>query len=145
MSFRLYTAEMVRTFIHTVPFFIHYLNQKGMANAIPEHNQADALAHAFTTQFPNVKVNFTVDLSKYLDGRINNAILQDELYADVAIVQTLQDFDAWRRRGLLLNYKPPAFDHLWSSLSDVDGAYIPVFGSELYDYTKQWVLCPSAC
>ena len=117
-----------------------HLKQRCNTNTIPEHNQADALSHAFTTQFPNVKVNFTVDLSKYLDGRINNAILQDELYADVAIVQTLQDFDAWRRRGLLLNYKPPAFDHIWSSLSDVDGAYIPVFGSELFDYTKKWAL-----
>lgn len=89
------------------------------------------MSSAFSAQFPLVKVNFTVDLSKYLDGRINEGILEDMLYADVAVLQTSQDFDAWRSRGLLLNYKPPAFDELWSSLTDVDGAYIPAFGCKL--------------
>jgi ABC-type Fe3+ transport system substrate-binding protein len=81
-------------------------------------------------------VNFTVDLSKYLDGRINKAILQDKLYADVAVLQTLQDFDTWKDRGLLLNYKPPAFDQLWTSLTDGDGAYVPVFGGEFASCTQ---------
>lgn len=131
------------------PIFINRLSSvtKSETNTIPEHNQADTLSQAFATQFPNVKVNFTVDLSKYLDGRINDAILQDGLYADVAILQTLQDFDAWKGRGLLLNYKPPAFDYLWSSLSDVDGAYIPAFGSELLGYARKWAwhqVCPNS-
>ncbi|KAK9389403.1 hypothetical protein V1515DRAFT_577755 [Lipomyces mesembrius] len=95
-----------------------------------EHNQADAISNAFLAQFPNLRVNFTVDLSKYLDGKINKALFQNKLYADVAIIQTLQDFDDWKERGLLLNYKPPSFDKLWTSLTDVDGAYIPVYGGK---------------
>lgn len=55
--------------------------------------------------------------------------MQDGLYVDMAIIQTLQDFDVWAERGLLLHYKPPSFDKLWPSLTEVDGSYIPVFGS----------------
>ncbi|KAK5806325.1 hypothetical protein VI817_000583 [Penicillium citrinum] len=95
----------------------------------PEPDQADTLAQAFSTQFPKVKVNVTVDLSKYLEGRINKAITRDGLYTDVTILQTLQNFDNWANRGLLLPYKPPHFDKIWPSLTRADGSYIPVFGS----------------
>lgn len=94
----------------------------------PEPDQADTLAQAFSTQFPKVKVNVTVDLSKYLEGRINKAITRDGLYTDVTILQTLQNFDNWANRGLLLPYKPPHFDKIWPSLTRADGSYIPVFG-----------------
>lgn len=83
--------------------------------------------NAFAAKFPKVKVNHTVDLSKYLDGRINQAFQQGELFADMAILQTLQDYDAWEEKGLLLNYKPPSFDKIWPSLTSVNGAYLAVF------------------
>lgn len=92
-----------------------------------ERDQADALFEAFSAKFPNVKVNHTVDLSKYLDGRINQAFLQDELYADMAILQTLHDYDAWEEKGVLLHYKPPSFDKVWPSLTNGNGACLPVF------------------
>lgn len=72
-------------------------------------------------------MNHTVDLSKYLAGRINQALLQNELYADMAILQTLQDYDAWEEKGVLLHYKPPSFDKVWPSLTNANGAYVPVF------------------
>lgn len=92
-----------------------------------ERNQADALFNAFAAKFPKVKVNHTVDLSKYLDGRINRAFQQGELYADMAILQTLQDYDAWDQQGVLLHYKPPSFDKVWPSVTTANGAYLPVF------------------
>ena len=92
-----------------------------------ERNQADALFNAFAAKFPKVKVNHTVDLSKYLDGRINQAFQQGELFADMAILQTLQDYDAWEEQGVLLNYKPPSFDKIWPSLTSANGAYLGVF------------------
>jgi ABC-type Fe3+ transport system substrate-binding protein len=92
-----------------------------------EQNQADALFDAFSAKFPNINVNHSVDLSKYLDGRINQAFLQNELYADLAILQTLNDYDAWEYEGLLLHYKPPSFDKIWPSLTNANGAYLPVF------------------
>jgi ABC-type Fe3+ transport system substrate-binding protein len=92
-----------------------------------ERDQADALFEAFSAKFPNVKVNHTVDLSKYLDGKINQAFLQNELYADMAILQTLHDYDAWEEKGMLLHYKPPSFDKVWPSLTNGNGAYLPVF------------------
>ena len=94
----------------------------------PEPDQANGIAKAFANQFPKVKVNFTTDLSKYVEGRINKAIANDELYADATILQTLHNFDAWANRGLLLPYKPPHFDKIWLSLTRADGSYIPVFG-----------------
>lgn len=92
-----------------------------------EKNQADDLFNAFSTKFPNIKVNHSVELSKYLDGRINQAFLQNELYADMAILQTLQDYGAWEEKGVLLNYKPPSFDKIWPSLTNPNGAYLPIF------------------
>jgi ABC-type Fe3+ transport system substrate-binding protein len=85
------------------------------------------LFNAFAAKFPKVKVNHTVDLSKYLDGRINQAFQRGELFADMAILQTLQDYDAWEEKGVLLNYKPPSFDKIWPSLTSANGAYLAVF------------------
>ncbi|KAJ5890822.1 uncharacterized protein N7473_007050 [Penicillium subrubescens] len=109
-----------------------------------ERDQADALFEAFSAKFPNVKVNHTVDLSKYLDGRINQAFLQNELYADMAILQTLHDYDAWEEKGVLLHYKPPSFDNVWPSLTNANGAYIPVFAASFGPFVFNSSAIPTA-
>lgn len=38
------------------------------------------------------ELNLTIDLSKYLDGRIDTAFYEGRHVADVAVLQTLQDF-----------------------------------------------------
>lgn len=59
----------------------------------------DALADAFSQQFPDVRLHLVTDLSKYHDARIDNQLATDNLVADVAVLQTTQDFDRWKRQG----------------------------------------------
>ena len=42
------------------------------------------------------------------------------------IFQTIQDFIAWNRRGLLLHFKPESFDKIDAGYKDKDGAWIAV-------------------
>ena len=92
---------------------------------ITEKNQDALFVQAFQATFPHISINVTVDLSKYHDGRINRALLEGGTYADVAVLQTLHDYDNWKTRGQLLEYKPPGFNELYPSITDPDGAYIP--------------------
>ncbi|KAF4548948.1 Hypothetical protein D9617_24g016620 [Elsinoe fawcettii] len=94
-----------------------------------EKSQSAGIAQAFQSAFPLIKVNFTSDLSKYHDGRINRQLQGGDFYADVAIIQTLHDFDIWKAGGHLLNYKPLNFDKLWAQFTDPNGAFIPVSGA----------------
>lgn len=69
-------------------------------------------------------MNLTVDLSKYHDNRIDRAHLESIHVADVAVLQTLQDFRRWKKEGKLVRYKPASFEDLLESEKDFDGAYI---------------------
>lgn len=55
--------------------------------------QWDALANGFSRQFPDVRLHLVTDLSKYHDARIDNQLATGDLVADVAVLQTTQDFD----------------------------------------------------
>lgn len=61
--------------------------------------QNDGLAQAFRTTFPAVGITTKTDLSKYHDARIDNQLTRNRLEPDVAQLQTLQDFDRWKRDG----------------------------------------------
>ena len=71
-------------------------------------------------------LNLTVDLSKYHDGRIDRAYYEGTHVADVAVLQTLQDFPRWKSENKLLYYKPMNFDDLLANEKDLDGAYLPI-------------------
>ncbi|KAJ4112379.1 hypothetical protein NW765_015449 [Fusarium oxysporum] len=47
-----------------------------------EKNQEDAVKKAFETAFPVIKLNLTVDLSKYLDGNIDQQLANNNVYVD---------------------------------------------------------------
>lgn len=66
-----------------------------------------------------------MDLSKYHDNRIDRGHLQGLHVADVANLQTLQDFRRWKAEGKLVNYKPASFEDLLENEKDFDGAYLP--------------------
>lgn len=83
------------------------------------------MREAWTAQWPDVELNLTVDLSKYHDNRIDRAHLQGLHVADIAVLQTLQDFRRWKAEGKLVNYKPASFEDLLESEKDFDGAYLP--------------------
>ncbi|KAI5301193.1 hypothetical protein KEM55_001384 [Ascosphaera atra] len=102
--------------------------------------KGDALVNAFQQKFPDVKVNWTVDLSKYQDSRIDREYYDGDSKTDVALLSTLQDFPRWKRQGRLMSYKPPTWNYIYNSEKDSDGAYVPIqvntLGKIYYDSSK---------
>jgi ABC-type Fe3+ transport system substrate-binding protein len=86
-------------------------------------NQLDGTKDAFLAQFPAIKLDLRVDLSKYHDARIDLAFAEGTTVPDVAQLQTLQDFPRWKRECRLLAYKPLGWDKVYSQFKDPDGAW----------------------
>lgn len=81
------------------------------------------LERAFMARFPGMSIQIIVDFSKYHDQRIDLQLAKGRLEADVAVLQTLHDFDRWKAEGKLLAYKPLDWDMLLPESKDPDGAY----------------------
>ncbi|MDX6346534.1 MAG: hypothetical protein QOF84_1324 [Streptomyces sp.] len=107
--------------------------------------QWDFIATAFKKAYPGIKINLVTDLSKNHDARIDNQIATQNQVADVAILQTTQDFDRWKKEGALLKYKPVGWDKVYANAKDKDGYYTGVFyGAFAYMVnTKQLPADPS--
>ncbi|MFJ5304189.1 ABC transporter substrate-binding protein [Streptomyces sp. NPDC088350] len=87
-------------------------------------NQQDDTKQAFEKRFPGVKVEMVVDYSKYQDARIDNQLATGTLVPDVVQLQTLQDFERWKRQGVLLPYRPAGFGKVYDTFKDADGAWV---------------------
>ncbi|KAG0648607.1 hypothetical protein D0Z07_5106 [Hyphodiscus hymeniophilus] len=118
-------------------------NESGPLNIIFGGSSAAAAAPilaAFSKQYPDVVLNATTDLSKYVDTVIDRSYITNNPYVDIAILQTVNDYPRWRDEGRLLKYKPATFDEINNSIKDPNGAYVPVniyqFGPFYYDNTK---------
>ncbi|MEH0580574.1 MULTISPECIES: ABC transporter substrate-binding protein [Streptomyces] len=85
--------------------------------------QSDYLRDAFVKKFPKMKVNMVTDLSKYHDARIDNQIAEHHVVADIAQLQTLDDFPRWKKEGVLEKYKPVGWDKVYNKIKDKDGYY----------------------
>jgi ABC-type Fe3+ transport system substrate-binding protein len=99
---------------------------------------ADALRAAFLADFPELKLNFIVDYSKFHDVRVDNQLATGALVPDVVQLQTLQDFTRWAEQGRLLRYRPAGFDKVHSAFKDLAGAWTAlqvVAFSYMYDPT----------
>ncbi|KAM0204170.1 hypothetical protein ACHAPA_007659 [Fusarium lateritium] len=98
---------------------------------------AQPVLDAFSEQFPEIKINITVELSKYADSRIDRSFIDEEPFIDYAMLQTVHDFPRWKKEGRLLYYKPINFGDINPSIKDPDGAFFPVsynqFGPFYYD------------
>lgn len=90
-------------------------------------SQGDAIRTAWKANFPDIPLNFTVDLSKYHDSRVDRAYLYNESIADVVLLQVLSDFPRWKKENRLLYYKPPSFADILEEWKDSDGAYLPAY------------------
>lgn len=89
---------------------------------------SDAKKAAFEAAFPKIKLNITTDVSKYHDSRINRQYeLNNPYYADIAGLQTSQDFDWWKAAGRLLPYKPPTYTKFWPAFTDNSEGYYMAF------------------
>lgn len=66
-------------------------------------------------------------MSKYADARIDNQLATHHLVADVAILQTTQDFDRWKAEGQLLKYRPVGYNEIYVNAKDPQGYWTGVF------------------
>ncbi|WP_394834462.1 ABC transporter substrate-binding protein [Pendulispora rubella] len=85
--------------------------------------QQDRVKNAFLAQYPSIRINTIVDLSKIHDARIDNQIAEHHVVADVIQLQTFDDFPRWKREGALLAYKPVGWSKVYDAIKDRDGAY----------------------
>ena len=97
-------------------------------------------ARAFEQQYPGVTVSLTGGFSNVLNGKIEEQFGANKVETDVAILQTIQDFMAWNKRGLLVRFKPEGFDKIDNRYKDKDGAWIAVNKNPVfYGYSNQLV------
>ena len=89
--------------------------------------QGNGVRQAWKQRFPDIPLNLTVDLSKFHNGRIDKAFYQGEHYADIAFLQTLQDFPRWKTQNRLLYHKPAEFNDIFNGEKDPDGAWLGLF------------------
>jgi ABC-type Fe3+ transport system substrate-binding protein len=81
---------------------------------------------AFEAKYPKVKVRITsgrYDLMPKIDAQIAAGIME----ADLAILQTTQDYVRWKRQGALQSFAPPGFDLIPAKLKDPEAQFLPVF------------------
>jgi ABC-type glycerol-3-phosphate transport system substrate-binding protein len=82
--------------------------------------------NAFEAKYPKVKVRITsgrYDLMPKIDGQITAGAMD----ADLAILQTTQDYVRWKRQGALQSFAPADFDLIPAGLKDPDAKFLPVF------------------
>jgi ABC-type Fe3+ transport system substrate-binding protein len=96
-------------------------------------------ARAFEQQYPGITVSLTGGFSNVLNAKMEEQF-RTKVETDVAIFQTVQDFIAWNRRGLLLHFKPEGFDKIDNRAKERDGAWIAVNRNPVfYGYNTQQV------
>lgn len=89
----------------------------------------------FETRFPGVTLNITVDESKYQDVDLDRQLAAGNLYVDVAMLQTVQNYPRWKKEGAIINYKPAGFDQVYEAFRDPDGAF---YGTETSAWSIIW-------
>jgi ABC-type Fe3+ transport system substrate-binding protein len=84
-------------------------------------------AREFERRFPGIKVSIESAFSNVLDAKIDAQIAARKLEADLAILQTVQDFIRWKKQGVLGTFKPDGWDSIDQTFKDPDGNYVGVF------------------
>jgi ABC-type Fe3+ transport system, periplasmic component len=83
-------------------------------------------AREFEQRFPGIKVSVKAGSSNVLDQEIDAQMKAGQLQVDMAILQTIQDYERWKNAGVLLPFKPEGFDKIDDAWKDKDGAYVGV-------------------
>jgi ABC-type Fe3+ transport system substrate-binding protein len=83
----------------------------------------ERFAKEFEQHFPGLTVSITGGFSNVLNSKINSQLHDKKLEVDMAFFQTVQDFVAWKRQGVLLNFKPDGYDRIAPEFRDPDGAF----------------------
>src|SRR4030088_2528551 len=92
----------------------------------------------FEQRFPGIKVKLTADFSNILAPIIDREIAERKLSVDLTIFQTLQDYDRWKKQGVLMSFRPEGWDQIHQSFKDPNGQYVGVAVYALsYAYNTQ--------
>ncbi|NIG55801.1 ABC transporter substrate-binding protein [Chitinophaga sp. Cy-1792] len=103
-------------------------------------NQQDQLYHQFKNRFPGIDIEIIVDLSKYHDLKVYEQLNDGYLEADVVMLQTMNDFENWKKMEVLEAFKPAGFQHIREGYSDPDGYFMGAFiFAFLPQYAKEGV------
>ena len=92
-----------------------------------EARAAHTLADSFERAFPGIEVRtFALGGSSAVAARIDELRSEGKLDADVATLQTVQNFVRWARQGALLRFKPSGFDAVRANLKDKNGFFVGI-------------------
>jgi len=85
----------------------------------------ERMAKEFSERYPGITIAVTGGFSNVLDRKIDEQIAARSLQVDMAFFQTVQDFVAWKRAGVLAPFKPEGYDKIDPRFRDEDGAFTP--------------------
>ena len=83
-----------------------------------------ARAKKFEQRFPGITVNVVGGFSNRLTGQIDAARKAGKPHADLAMLQTIQNFVQWKREGVLLAFKPDGWETIADQFKDPDGTFM---------------------
>ncbi len=79
---------------------------------------------AFNAQFPGITLTVTGDYSNVTDIKIDRQLADHHVDADVATLQTVQDFVRWNTMGALQPFKPDGFETIGPEFKEAGGAFV---------------------
>lgn len=80
-------------------------------------------AKEFKERFPGITVSISGGFSNVLNEKINQQLAAGKLEVDLAILQTAQDFVAWKKVGALMRFEPEGIDKVDPRFRDADGTF----------------------
>lgn len=83
----------------------------------------ERMAKDFEQRYPGIKISVTGGFSNVLDRKIDDQLAAHKLEVDMAIFQTVQDFVAWKKTGVLAPFKPDGYEKIDPRFRDADGAF----------------------
>jgi ABC-type Fe3+ transport system substrate-binding protein len=86
----------------------------------------EAWAREFEQRFPGIKVTMKAGSSNVLADEIDAQMKDCKLQVDMATLQTIQDYERWKKAGVLLPFKPEGFDKIDDEWKDKDGSYVGI-------------------
>jgi ABC-type Fe3+ transport system substrate-binding protein len=92
----------------------------------------ESAVRLFEQRFPGIKVSLTGGFSNVLNAKVEDQLKAKKVETDLLVFQTVQDFVAWKKRGVLLRFKPEDFDKIGAAFKDKDGAWIGVNANPLF-------------
>jgi ABC-type Fe3+ transport system substrate-binding protein len=100
----------------------------------------ERMAQEFMRRYPGIAVTVSGGPSNVHSVEIDKQMAARTLRIDMAMLQTVQDFERWKKAAVLAPFKPDGFDKIDDGWKDRDGAYVGVYvNGLLYAYNPQKV------